>query len=223
MRITDANISGSTEEPLSDGEYTGSVAEQIGSSRSEGASETGVGGDELPTSSSGINWGSTSNDSGVEAPKKRGRKPGSKNADVAGSARRKLGDAFTGVVGFCLSAWGVRRASKYKLYSPILAQAVYNCYQIKEEEAAKVGVPLAESFIQWFPPKVVAATAKATDPAKAVGALFFIVQQCQQNEVLQVKTFQALQQQQGSQNGSSSPEEQWIKDHSPQPSEFHPD
>jgi len=138
---------------------------------------------------------------GIPEAKRRGRPKGSKNAGTKPATRErlaaataKLADAATGVVGFTFSVTGVIRAKKYKRIHPVLAQRVYNCYQIPEGSARGVGEPLAQSFAEWFP-QYVDVVSKGIDPTLCVARLLTLVDQVTENEKIVVEQF--IQEQQG--------------------------
>src|SRR5216684_4883157 len=138
MRVNNADIEGQSAGTVPDGgsEERGPVA--FGSAFGARETRAGDGRSELFTSPFADSGGGDSGDSASEAPKKRrGRPPGSGksavgklSADKLAAARGKFADTLAGAVGFGVSWYGIHRANKYKDVSPILAQAVYGCYQI---------------------------------------------------------------------------------------------
>jgi hypothetical protein len=201
-----------------------------------GDGETGTaGGDGELFTSSGIDPGSGDSGSGAaKTGKRRGRPPGSGtksptklSSERLATARRKLSDTLSGVVGFSLSWYGIYRAKKYQQHSAILAQAVYGCYQIKPEAAQSVGEPLADTFIQWFP-QYVETAGKAIDPGLAIARMVVILQQTSENERLVVRNFQqqfAKRETQSNSNGSSEhkmedPVNEWMNQQAPKPEEI---
>ena len=191
--------SGGAKGTISDRRSEAGFSDEERSEGSEGPENGGIGGAELSADSGDDFRDSDSGDSGIETPRKRGRPKGSKNANVSKSglsgrisdAKRKLGESFTGLVGFSFSSYGAIRASKIKKISPALAQRVYNCWQIKKETAAAIGKPMAEVFVEWFPVSVVEGAAKSVDPMTLAGNLIFVLKDCSDNEKLVIEQYQA--------------------------------
>lgn len=202
MRKENVETDGRTSGTISDDGFAGFGPLSFGSEVDFGQTGTGNTGGELSSSSGDNSRGSDSSggDSPTE-PKRRGRPPGSKSTgtkstgrkplseSALAAARRKLAGSLAGGVGFGFSCYGVYRANKYKKHSPLLANHVYNCYQIPKEAAESVGEPLADAFIQWFP-QYIEPVSKGIDPALALGRLISILQQTSDNERQLVMSWQ---------------------------------
>lgn len=202
----------------------------VGGEIGSGSSGTGFGGAELSSDSFTSARSSDFDVSDNETPKKRrGRPPGSKSkpagklpADKLAGARRKFTDLLAGAVGFGFSFYGHQRAKKYLKYSPLLAQQVYNSYQITKEDAIGVGEPLADTFILWFP-SYVEPVSKGIDPALSVGRAIALLQKTSNQEAEVVKAWQiAVSHQPQHANGNTPPASEtekveetineWMKD-----------
>lgn len=233
---SNADTEGQSAGVVSDGGSEQSGEVETGSPFGEGETGAGIGGGELPpdpfasvgNSNAGYNIPKT------PTGKRRGPKPGSKrgtlSAERISAARGKLTDFLAGAVGFVFSAYGGYRAKSYlkKGAPPLLANEIYLCYQCSEEETVKVGQPLADTFIEWFPPKVVEQAVKGIDPGLAIARAIVLMQKKGNNETLVIQKWQAMSQSVGQQdhhsNGAEPPQEgpmdEWMKQQSPQPEEI---
>jgi len=227
-----ADTEGQFEGTIPNGQPADSSPFTDGSTISEGAAGTGAGGSELPPNPFADSGGHYFGDSVSEAPKskrkytKRGTGTGKLSADKLAAARRKFADLLAGSVGFGCSWYGGWKAKKYLPISPVLAQAVYNCYTPTEEEAYKVGEPLADTFILWFP-KWVEPAAKGIDPAVGIVRAVMLLQKMDERER---QICAAFRQQYGKQPPTNGQEptppdfneqvNEWMKQQSPQPEEI---
>lgn len=179
-------------------EPNGNPGEQFTNENGGTGSDTGnpvtvAGGSELLTNSSVGSGDSTASNGGTAAAKKRGRPPGSKNANAGGAVsrgvaaskselRKQLGDGLTLATQLGFTAIGYVRAEKYKASSVELANQIWTCWQIPAPAAASVGVPAANCLAEYLPDKVLGQIAASIDPVAALGAAYMIFDQCRKNE-----------------------------------------
>jgi hypothetical protein len=222
-----ADIDGTTEDTNARVQFGGGGEIEDRGTADSGAATGGDTGGELSTAGGGDSSGPDSGDRVPETPKrKRGRPVGTKSTNTGlGSERRKLADTFTGAVGFLTSWYGVRRANRYKEHSFILAQQVYQCYQITPEQGKLVGEPLADTFCLWFP-QYVKTVSKGIDPGLAMARAFTLLQQLSDNEKFTVARFMqgAAIPTNGQSNPASGvaqdPAQEWMKQQTPQPEDI---